>query len=54
MRGYEVARMDETDEVTDGHEPLRPIRHHVDITSFGTNGCRYRLHSMFLIDYATI
>ena len=37
MRGYEVARLDEIDEVTDGREPLRPIRHHFGITSFGIN-----------------
>lgn len=35
--GYEVARLDEIDEVTDGREPLRPIRHHFGIRSFGVN-----------------
>jgi tetratricopeptide (TPR) repeat protein len=37
MSGYEVARLDEIDEITDGREPLRPIRHHFGITSFGIN-----------------
>ena len=37
MSGYEVARLDEIDEITDGREPLRPIRHHFGITSFGVN-----------------
>ena len=37
MFGYEVARLDEIDEITDGREPLRPIRHHFGITSFGIN-----------------
>jgi tetratricopeptide (TPR) repeat protein len=34
---YEVARLDEIDQITDGREPLRPIRHHFGITSFGIN-----------------
>ena len=37
MSRYEVARLDEIDEITDGREPLRPIRHHFGITSFGIN-----------------
>jgi tetratricopeptide (TPR) repeat protein len=35
MTSYAVARLDEIDEVTDGREPFRPIRHHFGITSFG-------------------
>src|SRR5919202_3268440 len=35
--GYAGARLDEIDEITDGREPLRPIRHHFGITSFGVN-----------------
>ena len=37
MSGYEVARLDEIAEITDGREPLRPIRHYFGITSFGIN-----------------
>ena len=32
---YAVARLDEIDEVTDGREPFRPVRHHFGITYFG-------------------
>ena len=31
MSGYEVARLDEIEEVTDGREPWRPVRHHFGI-----------------------
>ena len=37
MSGYKVAQLDEIDEVTDGREPWRPVRHHLGITSFGVN-----------------
>jgi tetratricopeptide (TPR) repeat protein len=37
MSGYEVAHLDEIDEVTDGREPWRPVRHHLGITAFGIN-----------------
>jgi tetratricopeptide (TPR) repeat protein len=35
MSGYAVAHLDEIDEVTDGREPWRPVRHHFGITAFG-------------------
>src|SRR5204863_7925086 len=35
MRHYAVARLDEIEEVNDGREPFRPVRHHFGITSFG-------------------
>jgi hypothetical protein len=35
MAGYAVARLEEIDELTDGREPYRPVRHHFGITSFG-------------------
>ena len=38
MRGYEVAHLDEIDEISDGRAPSRPIRYHFGITSFGVNG----------------
>jgi hypothetical protein len=37
MSEYEVARVDEIDEVDDGRCPMRPVRHHFGITSFGVN-----------------
>ena len=37
MSGYAVAHLDEIDEITDGREPWRPVRHHFGITSFGVN-----------------
>jgi len=37
MAGYAVARLDEIAEISDGREPLRPVRHHFGITSFGIN-----------------
>ena len=35
MSGYTVAHLDEIDELTDGREPYRPVRHHFGITGFG-------------------
>jgi tetratricopeptide (TPR) repeat protein len=32
---YRVAKLDEIDELTDGREPWRPVRHHLGITAFG-------------------
>jgi mannose-6-phosphate isomerase-like protein (cupin superfamily) len=37
MTAYSVARLDDIDEITDGREPWRPVRHHFGITSFGVN-----------------
>ena len=37
MTRYAVARLEEIEELTDGREPFRPIRHHFGITSFGVN-----------------
>src|SRR3954454_16739223 len=37
MTSYAGARLDEIDEVNDGREPFRPVRHHFGITSFGVN-----------------
>jgi tetratricopeptide (TPR) repeat protein len=38
MSGYQVAHLGEIEEIDDGREPMRPIRHHFGITSFGING----------------
>src|SRR5262245_11683506 len=37
MSGYAIARIEEIDEIDDGREPMRPVRHHFGITSFGVN-----------------
>ena len=37
MKSYAVARLDEIEELTDGREPFRPVRHHFGISSFGVN-----------------
>ena len=37
MSGYAVAHLDDIDEITDGRQPWRPVRHHFGITSFGAN-----------------
>jgi hypothetical protein len=37
MADYAVAHLDEIDEISDGREPWRPIRHHFGISSFGIN-----------------
>ena len=37
MSKYTVAKLDEIDEITDGREPWRPVRHHFGIRSFGVN-----------------
>ena len=37
MSGYAVAHLDEIDELDDGREPFRPVRHHLGITAFGVN-----------------
>ena len=37
MSGYAVAHLDKIDEMDDGREPFRPVRHHLGITAFGVN-----------------
>jgi hypothetical protein len=37
MSDYTVVQIDEIDEIDDGREPFRPVRHHLGITSFGVN-----------------
>jgi hypothetical protein len=37
MTSYAVARLDDIEELTDGREPFRPVRHHFGISSFGVN-----------------
>ena len=35
MSGYTVAHLEEIEELDDGREPFRPVRHHLGITTFG-------------------
>jgi tetratricopeptide (TPR) repeat protein len=37
MSDYAVTHLEEIDEITDGREPWRPVRHHFGISSFGVN-----------------
>jgi mannose-6-phosphate isomerase-like protein (cupin superfamily) len=37
MSNYSVAQLHEIDEIDDGREPFRPVRHHFGISSFGVN-----------------
>jgi len=37
MSDYAAAHLDEIEEISDGREPWRPVRHHFGITSFGIN-----------------
>jgi tetratricopeptide (TPR) repeat protein len=37
MSGYAVAHLDDIDELNDGRQPWRPVRHHFGITAFGVN-----------------
>ena len=37
MSDWALAHLDEIDELDDGREPWRPVRHHFGITSFGIN-----------------
>jgi hypothetical protein len=37
MSSYAVAHLDEIDELSDGRQPWRPVRHHFGITAFGVN-----------------
>jgi hypothetical protein len=37
VSGYAVSHLEEIDELNDGREPYRPVRHHFGITGFGIN-----------------
>ncbi len=37
MSEYAVSNLGEIDEIDDGRAPMRPVRHHMGITSFGVN-----------------
>src|SRR3984893_8728187 len=35
LAGFEIVRLDEIEEIDDGSEPFRPVRHRLGITTFG-------------------
>src|SRR4029450_259320 len=37
LSSYRVAHLDDIEELSDGREPYRPVRHHFGITAFGIN-----------------
>jgi hypothetical protein len=37
MQKYEVAQLNDIEEIDDGRSPFRPVRHHLGITAFGVN-----------------
>jgi tetratricopeptide (TPR) repeat protein len=37
MTDYEIAQLDEIEEIDDGRCPFRPVRHHLGMTAFGAN-----------------
>jgi tetratricopeptide (TPR) repeat protein len=37
MRSYEIAHLDEIEELDDGRSPFRPVRHSLGISAFGVN-----------------
>jgi len=37
LSDYRIVHLDEIDEISDGREPMRPVRHHLGITAFGIN-----------------
>ena len=52
MSEYTVARLEDIDEISDGREPWRPLRHHFGITSFGINGNCAGTGGVYRIDRA--
>lgn len=37
MSDYRVTQLEQIEEIDDGREPMRPVRHHMGITAFGVN-----------------
>ncbi|MFL5928773.1 MAG: TPR end-of-group domain-containing protein [Gaiellaceae bacterium] len=37
MQSYEIAQLDDIEEIDDGRSPFRPVRYHLGITAFGVN-----------------
>lgn len=50
MDGYAVAHVDEIGEMDDGRAPMRTVRHHFGITSFGVNAWTAREPSARIIN----
>src|ERR1700759_1961237 len=50
MASFEVARLDEIDEIDDGRTPFRAVRHHFGIRTFGINAMTARASGDRLIN----
>ncbi|HEY6397061.1 MAG TPA: hypothetical protein VIX82_06370, partial [Solirubrobacteraceae bacterium] len=50
MAGFEIVRLDEIEEIDDGSEPFRPVRHRLGITTFGVTAWTARADGARLIN----
>jgi hypothetical protein len=50
MDGYAVAHVDEIGEIDDGRIPMRAVRHHFGITSFGVNAWTAREAGAWIVN----
>lgn len=50
MAGFDIVRLDEIEEIDDGREPFRPVRHRLGITTFGVTAWTARTSGARLID----
>ena len=50
MAGFEIVRLDEIEEIDDGAEPFRPVRHRLGITTFGVTAWTARADGDQLIN----
>jgi tetratricopeptide (TPR) repeat protein len=50
MSGYEIAELDEIEEIEDGRSSFRPVRHHLGISAFGVNAFGPRARGEKLIN----
>lgn len=50
MNGYAMSHVDEIGEIDDGRAPMRAVRHHFGITSFGVNAWTGRLAGARIIN----
>ncbi len=50
MAGFEIVRLDEIEEIDDGREPFRPVRHRLGITTFGVTAWTARADGARLIN----
>jgi tetratricopeptide (TPR) repeat protein len=50
LAGFEIVRLDEIEEIDDGREPFRPVRHRLGITTFGVTAWTARADGAQLIN----